>query len=167
MRNLEIKVKIEHGDEIRDRLSFAKHYGTREQVDTYYLLGERRLKIREEKTGSEIILYMRKLENGTRESTYYRIVIPQRFLKFMKSTLRFLCGTKVIVEKVRDLYTYKNTRIHLDIVAHLGVFIELETVIRAGKDDGRYVEEHEDIKQMLSLSTYSTIAGSYSDLLSK
>lgn len=164
MRNLEIKVKIEHGDEIRDRLSFAKHYGTREQVDTYYLLGERRLKIREEKMRSEIILYMRKLENGTRESTYYRIVIPQRFLKFMKSTLHFLCGTKVIVEKVRDLYTYKNTRIHLDIVAHLGVFIELETVVQDEKDDRKYEEEHEEVKRRLSLSVYPTIAGSYSDL---
>ncbi|OGZ17271.1 MAG: hypothetical protein A2494_00350 [Candidatus Lloydbacteria bacterium RIFOXYC12_FULL_46_25] len=70
MRNLEIKVRVGHLDEIKDRLQFAQYKDRLEQVDTYYLLGEKRLKIRQEKIMSELIFYVRSLQDGTRESRY-------------------------------------------------------------------------------------------------
>ncbi len=78
--------------------------------------------------------------------------------------LDLLYGVKRVVKKTRDLYVYKNTRIHLDTVVDLGLFIELETVIHDGKNDEEYLIEHESVKQMLALSLYETIAESCSDL---
>ena len=74
-------------------------------------------------------------------------------------------GTKVIVKKTRDLYLHKHTRIHLDTVADLGMFIELETVIHEELNDAEHTEEHAEMKSLLSLDQYPTIAGSYSDLI--
>lgn len=164
MRNLEIKVRVGHLDEIKDRLQFAQYKDRLEQVDTYYLLGEKRLKIRQEKIMSELIFYVRSLQDGTRESRYYRIIIPQRFITAMMWVLDLLYGVKRVVKKTRDLCVYKNTRIHLDTVVDLGLFIELETVIHDGKNDEEYLIEHESVKQMLALSLYETIAESCSDL---
>ena len=164
MKNLEIKVKVENLDEIKSRLSLATFKETLLQTDKYFLLGKVRLKIREEGTRNEIILYARKMKNETRKSTYYRVILPQKSANFIKAALHFILGTKVIIAKRRDLYVYKNTRIHLDDVVNLGRFIELETVFREEKNT-KYLEEHEWVKQALSLHLYPTIPGSYSDLL--
>ena len=50
---------------------------------------------------------------------------------------------EAIVEKSRELYLYDGTRIHLDKVKSLGVFLELETVVdERGEEDAenRYFE---------------------------
>jgi predicted adenylyl cyclase CyaB len=167
MRNLEIKVKVENLEEIENRLDFAEHKPTLEQTDTYFLLGEKRLKIREEKTKNEIIYYERKMKNGTRESIYHRITIPKNTVKFLKAVFDFIFGTKVLVTKKRDLYLYKNTRIHLDTVNNLGEFVELETVVFDDTKKESYEKEHEEVKNKLLLTNYPAIAGSYSDLLRK
>jgi len=165
MRNLEIKVGVENLDEIKNRLDFAEYKSTLAQADTYFLLGEKRLKIREEKTKNEIIYYERKMKKGTRESVYHRVSIPQNSVNFLKIIFGFIFGTKVIVIKKRDLYIYKNTRIHLDNVDNLGKFIELETVVFDDTKNESYRKEHEEVKTKLLLANYPAIAGSYSDLL--
>jgi predicted adenylyl cyclase CyaB len=167
MKNLEIKVRVKNLDEIKNRLLFAEHKPTLIQTDTYFLLGEKRLKIREEKNKSEIIYYERKMKNGTRESVYHRIIIPKNSVKFLKAIFDFIFGTKVIVAKKRELYLYKNTRIHLDIVNNLGEFVELETVVLNNTKKESYEKEHEEVKNKLLLTNYPAIAGSYSDLLRK
>ena len=151
MQNLEIKVKVVNFDSIKDRLGFSKYEKTLEQTDTYFLVGKIQLKIRETETNAEIISYIRKIENGTMESAYYRINIFGNSLNFIKSIFSFIFVTKVIVIKKRDLYVYKNTRIHLDTVENLGKFIELETVCQKDKNNMmdliKYRREHEEIKK--------------------
>lgn len=169
MKNLEIKVKVENLDVIKSHLGFSKYEKTLEQTDTYFLTGKIQLKVREKKTRSEVIAYVRKSKEGTRESNYYRINIFQNRANFIKTVLRFLFRTKMVVVKRRELYIYKNTRIHLDTVAGLGEFVELETVCwenkNSSKDFAKYEEEHEEIKQTLSLFLYPVIAGSYSGMM--
>lgn len=169
MKNLEIKVKVKNLGDIKNRLGFSKYEKTLEQTDTYFLMGETQLKVREEKTGSEIIFYRRKLQEGTRESHYSRIHIFSSSTNFTKAIFRLIFGVKVVVIKKRDLYMYKSTRIHLDTVMHLGEFVELETVIpeniKQDKDLVQYQREHEEVKQTLALSLYPTIAGSYSGMI--
>lgn len=169
MKNLEIKVRVENLDVIKSHLGFSKYEKTLEQTDTYFLVGKIQLKVREEKTSSEIIAYIRKSKEGTRESSYYRINIFQNRANFMKTVLRFLFSAKMVVAKKRDLFFYKNTRIHLDTVAGLGEFVELETVCWENKNQSKgfakYWEEHEKVKQTLSLFRYPAIAGSYSTMM--
>lgn len=165
MKNLEIKVEVENLDDIKNRLAFGVHKGTLEQVDTYFLLGETKIKIREEKIVSELIVYFRKMKKGTRESRYYRLPLTPHSFFIIKNILRFILGVKVQVVKKRDLYIYKNTRIHIDTTDSLGSFVELETVCKDPVRHTEYCDEHEEVKQKLSLGEYKTIAGSYSDLL--
>lgn len=165
MQNLEIKVKVENLDDIKSRLGFSRYEKTLEQTDTYFLIGKRQLKIREEKAGSEIILYVRKIKKGTRESTYYRIGIFKNGVNLVKAVLGVVFGTKAVVVKKRELYVYKNTRIHLDTVTNTGEFVELETVCGENNRSEKYKKEHEEVKQILSLYQYPTIAGSYSGMM--
>lgn len=165
MKNLEIKVEVEDLNDIKNRLAFGANKGTLEQVDTYFLLGETKIKIREEKMVSDLIVYFRKMKKGTRESRYYRLPLTPYSFFIIKNILSFILGIKIKVVKTRNLYIYKNTRIHIDIANDLGNFVELETVCKDPLYCKDYCDEHEEIKQKLSLGEYKTIAGSYSDLL--
>lgn len=165
MKNLEIKVEVENLDDIKNHLVPGTYRDTLEQVDTYFLLGETKIKIREEKMASELIVYFRKIKKGSRESRYYRIPLTSHSFFVVRSALSFIFGVKVKVVKKRDLYIYKNTRIHIDTVNDLGNFVELETVCKDPRGDKKYHDEHEEVKKKLSLDGYKTIAGSYSGLL--
>jgi adenylate cyclase class IV len=63
------------------------------------------------------------------------------------------------------LFLYKHTRIHLDKVKGLGEFIELETVFNTNLADKIFIEEHNQVKNLLGLEMFPTVSGSYSDLL--
>ncbi len=71
---------------------------------------------------------------------------------------------EVIVEKERNLYIYKNTRIHLDNVKKLGAYLELETVVKdITKEEA--IREFEDVVNFLNLNLSVQIKKSYRDLL--
>ena len=86
-----------------------------------------------------------------------------------------LTGTlsvRTVFEKRRVLYRYGNTRIHLDLVAGLGAFVELETVLAGDgqTSDGRAeseaaASEHRRAIALLGLDGLLPIAGSYCDLI--
>ena len=59
---------------------------------------------------------------------------------------------------------FKNTRIHLDRVADLGEFVELETVFQ-GQTETEAITEHQHVKKTLRLGSADPVAGSYSDLV--
>ena len=44
-------------------------------------------------------------------------------------SLEAALGVTCVVEKERRLFLFENVRIHLDDVAHLGCFVELESVL--------------------------------------
>jgi adenylate cyclase len=74
------------------------------------------------------------------------------------------------VEKRRRLYLWGNTRIHLDRVAALGPFVELETVVEhfpgtAAERQAAAESEHRRVIALLGLDQFPAIAGSYGDLL--
>ena len=70
----------------------------------------------------------------------------------------------IVVEKKRELWMHKNTRIHLDKVKKLGTFLELETIVGKKNIIGARAEQHQAI-QLLGLSSFSKVKGSYSDLI--
>lgn len=165
MKNLEIKVEVKNLNDIKNHLAFSTYKDTFEQVDTYFLLGETKIKIREEKTAKELIIYFRKIKSGSRESRYYRLPLNLLGYFVVEGVLSAILEAKVRVVKTRDLYIYKNTRIHIDFTNNLGNFVELETVCKDPLYDKEYHDEHEEIKQKLALNEYKTVAGSYSDML--
>ena len=76
-----------------------------------------------------------------------------------------MINIEIIVNKKRDLFIYKNTRIHLDDVKNLGTYVELETVFNTNQIEEELITEHNFVIKSLGLDTLEKIPNSYSDLL--
>lgn len=77
----------------------------------------------------------------------------------------FILSIKVVVSKKRDLFIYKNTRIHLDKIGELGEFIELETIFVKNSKEDELKKEHSWVIDYLGLNDLEKIKESYSDLM--
>jgi predicted adenylyl cyclase CyaB len=133
MKNVELKIQVNNFKEIRSLLKSiqAKSVNRLNQVDTYYHYHKGRIKIRENnRLIFQLIYYERPDKNSSRVSNYEIIDIKPGQVKNLKTIFYKLLGEKAIIKKVRDLWIYKHTRIHLDKVEKLGNFLELETVVK-------------------------------------
>ena len=76
-------------------------------------------------------------------------------------------GVRVVVEKARRLLLWRNVRIHLDRVADLGDFVELEAV--ATSPGGLEVERDrvEELRTALGIADDRLVARGYADLLTR
>lgn len=166
-RNLEIKVKVNDFEKYRDKILDikAKNFGVLIQIDTYFIVGKYRLKLREEGKQNYLVFYFRKNIKSSKESKYFIIYVNKILLVVVKKIFLVLFGEKIIVNKKRELFIYKNTRIHFDSVISLGNFIELETVFKDGTKDNDVKDEHNFVITNLDLDNLEKVAVSYSDLI--
>ena len=166
--NLEFKAKCQSLDNLYPKLADlnAVHRDTVHQVDTYFQSPTGRLKLREVGDTPEgwLIYYERPNHRDSRYSQYQlcEIADPGN----LKNLLTAALGVKTIVQKQREVWMFKNTRIHLDTVADLGQFIELETVFQ-GQTEAEAIDEHQHVKSTLHLDTAEPVAVSYSDLVKR
>jgi predicted adenylyl cyclase CyaB len=163
-QNLEIKARVLSLSEvIRVANSLhAQSKGILRQRDIYYSVSHGRLKLRIiQPRSAELIYYKRPNKKGQRYSDY--TVLPVFDAKATDAFYTAAFGQKVVVEKKRTLYLYKNARIHLDNVRGLGAFIEFEVLVKHGKRQAlsmlKFLLARFKIKQS------EMIAASYSDLL--
>lgn len=175
-RNLELKVACttEQFASIVERFGslVCTPIATFHQVDTYVVVPTGRLKVREfrhqEDTDraerGELIAYQRVSENGSRWSTYVVAPIVGGSVSALLQALTMTHEVLAVVDKVRQVGLVGHTRVHLDTVASLGAFVELETVVE-GIDDVAASREHDEVIAALGLSGLQSIAGSYSDLM--
>lgn len=161
-KNLEIKVKLESHKQIKNVLK-KNNIGLSKlltQKDIYYKVDEGLLKLRIENGNQVLIYYNRNEKSKNRWSDYHLLEIKNtdgdKYLK------RFL-NKMVSVEKKRELYLYKDTRIHLDKVKHLGYFLELETRVLEGLRDAE--KRFNYLLDLLELRNKTEIRASYKDLL--
>ena len=106
----------------------AADQGVIVQRDTYFRVGEGRLKLREEEPGgAHLISYSRPDDASVRVSAYRVVPAPEGLLPALTESL----GVDVVVEKRRHLLLWETVRIHLDEVTGLGSFVELEAVADA------------------------------------
>ena len=112
----------------------ASEAGLLRQRDTYFETRSGRLKLREDlgAATAELIAYERPTVDGIRVSRYRRVAVaaPAETLELLAAAL----GVSGVVEKERRLFLYRNVRIHLDEVEHLGTFVELEAVLASRVD---------------------------------
>lgn len=156
MRNIEIKLsRPERLDEqtitaTLNRIG-AQFTWKRHQRDTFWNTQNGWLKLREVLDDSnpnvaELIGYRRSAETSdARPSDYHIVEIDQP--DALKATLDSTLGRIGVVEKQRDLWLWKQTRVHLDEVLELGSYIELETVL----GDIDEPEGHEQMQECLML----------------
>ncbi len=161
-RNLEIKLKLKSLNEVkyilnRNRIKLKEVLN---QKDIYYKSERGLLKLRIEDGAHTLIFYNRNEKSPKRWSDFSLLefgeVDPHKFL------CKFL-DTLIVVEKKRELYLYKNTRIHLDKVRHLGYFLELETKVVNGQKDAEIRFNY--LLDLLKLQEVQEIRASYKDLL--
>ena len=133
------------------------------QKDTYYKYSNGLVKLREQNGDFSMIKYNREEEEIDRWSKYSILKLLGENIEDFFNEILIL---EVCVEKKRDLYLYKNTRIHLDIVNDLGEFIELETVSDNLSESEAKIE-FENVVKVLELDKQKEIRKSYRDLLFK
>jgi homotetrameric cytidine deaminase len=166
-RNVEIKARdADPAATLERALALgASDEGVLTQRDTYFGRARGRLKLREQEGGDEsgarLIAYTRPDANEARTSSYRLAEVgdPAALADALDAAL----GTLVVVDKRRRLLLYENVRIHIDDVAGLGSFVELEGVAGADSDLSR---EHELVARLREeLALGEPVPGSYSDLL--
>jgi homotetrameric cytidine deaminase len=170
-RNVEIKARdADPAATLERALALgATDEGVLAQRDTYFARARGRLKLREEsgpptqggEAGARLIAYIRPDDEEARTSSYRLAEVDDPAA--LADALDAALGTLVVVDKRRRLLLYENVRIHIDDVAGLGCFVELEGVAAADSDLSR---EHELVARLREdLALGEPVAGSYSDLL--
>jgi adenylate cyclase class IV len=138
--------------------------GVLSQRDTYFATPSGYLKLREDGTGgAELIAYERPTDAGARESRYRRLPVPAELRELLAAAL----GQTVVVEKRRRLFLWRGVRIHLDRVAGLGCFVELEAVAGPGSDLAAERDAVAGLRSRLGIRDADLVAGSYVDLLGR
>lgn len=164
---VEFKARYEDHGKARALLRGAEHVGTFLQVDTYFALGERRLKLRSVKgrPDGQLVYYERPDAGGVKESDVRLAALPDA-----AAVLDILSRTFPVaaeVRKTREVYRFQGVQVHLDAVEGLGRFLEFEKTVDGpdGIEEGR--RQLEGLAAYFQVPAEDVMASSYSDLLER
>jgi predicted adenylyl cyclase CyaB len=165
-RNVEIKARLADLEATRARvLALAPHRHEKQaQVDTFFRTRRGRLKLRKlGPAAGELIFYERSDAQGPKLSSYaiHRCEDPDALAALLGAAL----DVRGVVAKEREIYLVGRARIHLDRVARLGDFLELEVVLAEGEAPAAGEAEARDLLRALGVADEALVAGAYADLL--
>jgi adenylate cyclase class 2 len=151
MIEVEAKIKIEDSASLRARLEEirATHTGSEMQHDIYlnaphrdFALTDEALRVRSTDTVAEVTYKGPKYHGSgmkARDEINLSVESGERFIEIMQR-VGFVRAAEV--RKQRDSYTWKGTRIALDMVEGLGSFVEIEAITDGDIQDAvRLIEE--------------------------
>jgi len=165
MRNLEIKARVEALAPLRSRLRAmdgASRQPAVRQTDWYFRVPKGRLKLRVvggERSG-ELIAYLRPDRSAARTSEFQ--LLPTADAAGVRRLLEQMFGVRACVRKRREVWLYRNARIHLDTVDGLGCFVEIEVVVTEGMAQARGLMG--DLRAALGIGSADLLAASYGDM---
>jgi adenylate cyclase class IV len=165
MRNLEIKAAVASLASVRFRLrglEGAARHAVLRQTDWYFRVPRGRLKLRVvgASRGGELIAYLRPDKSAARTSEFQRMPAPDA--AGTRRLLDRMLGPRACVRKRREVWLYRNARIHLDTVEGLGRFIEIEVVVTEGMPQARALMHR--LRGVLGIRSGDLIAGSYGEI---
>jgi predicted adenylyl cyclase CyaB len=164
--NIEIKARCDDPGFIRKYLNskHAQFKGVDHQVDTYFNVADGRLKLREGNIENSLIYYERNNDPGAKESNFQLVSVPDA--KTLKEILSKSLGIKIIVEKKREIYFIENVKFHVDEIAGLGSFVEIEASDLYKKISKPALQRQCDFYlSELKIKNGNLIPFSYSDML--
>jgi predicted adenylyl cyclase CyaB len=167
MKNLEAKFRLDDLARAESRataLGYTRR-ATLNQYDTFFRVPNGKLKLREENAGAALIFY-RRSDSGTLMLSNYEIA-PVTDPATTRHILDAALGTLATVEKVRILLTRDNIRLHLDRVASLGDFGEIEAVIPDGADPELSRAAVDELLAALEIIPADLIDVSYFEMLAR
>jgi predicted adenylyl cyclase CyaB len=165
-RNIEIKARIGDVAALAATVADIADAGPTviQQDDTFFACPNGRMKLRDFGTGQgELIFYRRDDLAGPKESEYFRS--PTAAPDSLRVALSLGYGGAGRVVKRRVLFMAGRTRVHLDDVAGLGHFIELEVVLADGEPAQAGMEEAHRLMALLGIAPAQLVQGAYVDLV--
>jgi predicted adenylyl cyclase CyaB len=166
-RNVEIKASVGSLAVIRDRVKVLADDGpyVLEQVDTFFASPGGRLKLRQLVGSAEaaLIYYERPDCTGPKESHY--VVHRTQDAANLEIALSRAIGVRGTVRKRREVFLIGQTRVHLDDVEGLGVFVELEVVLRPEQDPAEGIAITTGLMERLGIPSDPLVDHAYIDLL--
>ena len=167
MKNLEAEFRLDDLARAESRAT-ALGYTRRailNQRDTFLRVADGKLKMREENGRAALIFYHR-IESGPLMLSNYEIA-PVTDPATTRHILDAALGTLATVEKVRILLTRDHIRLHLDRVASLGDFGEIEAVIPDGDDPEFSRAAVDELLAALEIIPADLIDVSYFEMLAR
>lgn len=162
---VELKARCEDLGKARALLSGAERVGTFRQTDTYFSLGERRLKLRsvDGRREGQLVYYERPDAGGVKESLVLLTELPDAATAL--AILRRTFPVKAEVRKTREIYRLQGVQVHLDVVEGLGKFIEFEKAVSGDAERAAGRTQLESLVRYFQIDPEDLMASSYSDLL--
>lgn len=165
---VEIKARTTRTSEQRKLLlaKGADFKGTDHQVDHYFNVPEGRLKLRSGSIEHSLIFYQRSNQAGPKDSSVALTRIDSQALAdSFAATLNQALGTWAKVDKQREIYFIDNVKFHLDEVAGLGSFIEIEAIGNSADEREILLGQCRSYMDYLGVLEGELVENSYSDLL--
>ena len=161
--NFEFKARLTDEALIRAALKRlrARSVGRDHQIDTYFSVPRGRLKVREGKIENALIFYDRSNSPRARRAKIEMMMLPRR--NSVKEVLARALGTRVVVDKRREIYFVGNVKIHLDHVRGLGRFVEVEAISRTGNLP-KARQQALRFQKLFGIKRADIVGKSYSDL---
>lgn len=166
--NFEIKARTseKHQNFIKKMLREMniQSIGTDNQIDTYFKINEGRMKIRKGDIENALVYYSREDKKDSKQSEVeiYPLIGNSRLEKTIRDTHDVL----ITVAKKREIYFISNVKIHLDEIAELGKFIEIEAISQNGKVPTEVIKSQCNYyKKLFKIEDKDLIKDSYSDML--
>jgi len=163
-RNIELKARLhDRGRALAVcRELGAEPYGDIRQVDTYFPVGQGRLKLRESDPGDDYLVFYHRRDVADAKACDYAIAVVSHSVK---PVLAAALGVLAVVDKIRTLFLWENVRIHLDSVPELGDFIEFEAVLSDAYDEADGHRKLARLRETFGIENGDVLAHSYLDLV--
>lgn len=165
--NVEIKARHNNINAVRTKLENhpkVRFEGIDHQIDTYYKVDKGRLKLRQGSIEKHLIHYHRPNQKGPKTSEV--LLYQPNVDASLKAVLDAALSELVVVDKKRAIYYIENVKFHLDEVAGLGAFIEIEAIDQTGNiGQQQLLQQCQYYMRYLDVDEQLLLARSYSDLL--
>jgi adenylate cyclase, class 2 len=163
--NVEFKARCADLDASRETLRRLGATGPTidHQIDTYFVVPNGRLKLREGTVERALIHYRREDSAGPKRSDVTLFPVGDDSHP-LKEALTGALGVQVVVDKRREIWWLDNVKLHLDRVTDLGTFIEVEAIAREGLQEDDLLAQCEHLRAALGIQTDDLISVSYCDL---
>ena len=165
---VEIKARTTAASRLRAQLlaAGADFRGTDHQIDRYYRVPEGRLKLRIGNIERSLIFYRRANQAGPKDSAVRLTRLPDpETANNLATTLGAALENWVTVDKEREIYFLGNVKFHLDTVAGLGTFVEIEAIGERKEEREALLAQVRHYRALLGIAEEDLVAESYSDLL--
>lgn len=166
--NVEFKARCGDPGATLDRLIKlgARSQGIDEQTDVYYQVPKGRLKLRRGTIENNLIHYLRADEPAARQSRVR--LFPVGAGTGLEDLLDAALDQDTTVRKRRHILWLGNVKFHLDTVAGLGSFLEIEAIDTDGDRGSEALQAQcEHYMQVLGVHPGDLEARSYSDMIRK